>query len=84
VRWKLHSFDFAFGSVCVQASKGKCVQCAVALKLKNKKCALAKNKTSLRWLVGLAVSPSVMLSKSVRFMSVRLMLVLSLSYTEIG
>jgi hypothetical protein len=27
----LHSFDFAFGVACVSASKGKCVQCAVAL-----------------------------------------------------
>jgi hypothetical protein len=77
VRWKLHSFDFAFGSVCVQASKGKCVQCEVALKFKNKKCAVAKNKTSLCWLFGLAVSRSVMLSKNVRFMSVCLMLVMS-------
>lgn len=46
-------------------------------KLKNKKCALAKNKTSLRWLVGLAISPSVMLSKNVRFMSVCLIFALS-------
>ena len=30
-RWRLHSFDFAFGLACVSASKGKCVQCAVAL-----------------------------------------------------
>jgi len=32
----LHSFDFAYGLACVSASKGKCVQCAVAIKLKTK------------------------------------------------
>jgi hypothetical protein len=77
VRWQLHSFDFAFGLLCVSASKGKCVQCALAIKLKNKKSALAKNKTSLRWLVGLSVGRTVMMSKNVRFMSVSLMLALS-------
>lgn len=29
-RWRLHSFDFAFGWHCVLAGKGKCVQCALA------------------------------------------------------
>ena len=26
-RWRLHSFDFAFGWACVLTGKGKCVQC---------------------------------------------------------
>jgi hypothetical protein len=30
-RWRLHSFDFAFGWVCALAGKDKCVQCAVAI-----------------------------------------------------
>jgi hypothetical protein len=55
--------------------KNESVFCEVAEKLKNKKCAVAKNKTSLRWLVGLAVSRSIMLFKNVRFMLVSLMLV---------
>jgi len=29
-RWRLHSFDFAFGLACALAGKGKCVQCALA------------------------------------------------------
>lgn len=29
-RWRLHSFDFAFGWHCALAGKGKCVQCALA------------------------------------------------------
>jgi len=61
--------------VCEQINES--VFCALAEKLKNKKCVLAKNNTSLRWLVGLAVSRSVMSSKNVRFMSVCLMLALS-------
>jgi hypothetical protein len=31
-RWRLHSFGFAFGLACALAGKGKCVQCALALK----------------------------------------------------
>jgi hypothetical protein len=46
----LLSFDFAFGWACTLAGKSKCEQCAAVEKLKNKKCAVAKNKTSLRWL----------------------------------
>jgi len=60
----LHSFAFAFG-----------LACAAAKKLKNKKCAVAKNKTSLCWLSERAVSPSSLFLKNVRFMSVSLMLV---------
>jgi hypothetical protein len=30
-RWKLHSFDFAFGLACGLGGKGKCVQCALAI-----------------------------------------------------
>ena len=59
--------------LCV-SSKTKCATCVTARLLENKKCAVAKNKTSLCWLVGLAVSRSVMLSKNVCFMSVCLML----------
>jgi hypothetical protein len=49
------------------------------MKLKNKKCALAKNKTSLRWLFGLAVSRCLMLFQKFDFMSVNLMVARSLS-----
>jgi hypothetical protein len=69
-------FHYFSERVCVAAKKMKV--CFVRLaKKKNKKCAVAKNKTSLCWLIGLAVSRSVMISYNVRFMSVSLMLALS-------
>jgi len=37
-RWRLHSFDFAFGLVRAFAGIGKCVQCALAIEFF---CALA-------------------------------------------
>jgi hypothetical protein len=76
VRWRKHSFIFFLRWICAW-QKNESVFCALAKKLKNKKCALAKNKTSLRGLVGLAVSRSVMLSKNVRFISVSLMFAMS-------
>ena len=54
--------------------KSKCATCAVAKKLKNKKCAVAKNKTSLRWLSDRAIKSLGSVSKNVRFMSVCLKL----------
>jgi hypothetical protein len=68
---------FFYGLASCVSKKMKVCFVRLVKKLKNKKCALAKNKTSLRGLVGLAVSRSVMLSKNVRFMSVSLMLALS-------
>src|SRR5690554_4036091 len=73
-KW-LFLFCFCVG-LCV-SSKTKCATCVVAVKLKNKKCAVAKNKNSLHLLVGLAVNRSRMLSKNVGVMSVCLMLVMS-------
>lgn len=62
--------------LCVSC-KTKCATCVATMKLENKKCAVAKNKTSLRWLVGLAVNCSRKLSKNVGLMSVCFMLALS-------
>lgn len=73
-KW-LFLFCFCVG-LCV-SSKTKCATCVAAVKLKNKKCAVAKNKNSLHLLVGLAVNRSRMLSKNVGVMSVCLMLVMS-------
>jgi len=50
VRWRKHSFIFFRGGF-EGKQKNESVFCAVGEKLKNKKCALAKNKTSLRWAV---------------------------------
>jgi hypothetical protein len=49
------------------------VFCAVAKKLKSKKCELVKKIILLRWLLGLAVGPCRMLSQKFGFMSVSLM-----------
>jgi len=53
-RGKIWLFWFCEGLACV-SGKTKCAKCAEAKKLKNKKCAGAKNKTSLRLLVSLLI-----------------------------
>ena len=62
---------FCLGFACRQ--KPNVLECAVAKKLKNKKCGWAKNKTSLRWLAVRAVSPFVCLCVNFRVISFRLM-----------
>jgi predicted RND superfamily exporter protein len=67
---KFGSFCFACVGLC-DWGKTKCAKCVSAIKLKNKKERRQKNKTSLRWLVCLAVSPLVtLLSQTVCFITV--------------
>jgi len=64
-----HFFVLFFSLQCVNLFQDKTIF---------KKSALAKkNKKSKRWLVGLVVSRSDIISKNVRFISVNLMLALS-------
>jgi len=56
-----------------------CQMCGSHIKLKNKKCAVGKNKTSLRWLSERAVIPFRLVSKNLLFMSINLIVSWSLS-----
>lgn len=56
-----------------------CVDLCVSGKIKYAKCSVEKNKTSLRWLVGLEVNPCRMFFQKFGFMSVSLMVARSLS-----
>jgi hypothetical protein len=71
-RWRLHSFDFAFGLVCAMAGKGKCVQCAMALEF-----CRAVDFFFLKRLQFKSMSVGVGCCQNVHFLSVSLMFALS-------
>ncbi len=59
-RWKKWLFLFCLWVGLCGWGKTKCATCAAVKKLKNKKCAVAKIKTSLRWLLGKVVCLSML------------------------